>query len=213
MEGQDRIIPFARDLFMSQGVRNVTMDQIAQGLGVSKKTIYQRFGNKAELIMAVAKDYLLQEQLISEDIIRQSTSAIDELFRIASWSVTSFRRVSPYLIHEVQKYYPEVWKEFEGFIKGFMLGKVRSNLQRGIAEGAFRANIHVELVARLRIMQVERSLSDDYFLLDLMDTSRVQFEIFELYLRGIASPKGMAEIDQYLQQQRSFFFDQNLSTS
>lgn len=190
MEGPERILSFATDQFLRYGVRNVTMDDIAQQLGMSKKTIYQHFANKEELIMAVAQSFLHEEQARSEELVLSSANAIDELITFMNWSVQSLRRVSPAIIVEVRRFYPQAWNLFEEFTKGFMLTKVIENLRRGTQEGLYRQDLDIEVVARLRIMQIYGTLQQEFFPAETFDPARVQIAVFELYLRGLVSDEG-----------------------
>lgn len=198
MEGKKRILVFATELFLKYGVRNVTMDDLAQQLGVSKKTIYASYRNKREIVMAVANEFFRMEKERSEQISKQSQNAIDELFRIVSWSLSVLGKISPDLVFETRKYYPEAWLVFDSFHKGYVLNKIRENLEQGILEGLYREGLHVEIVASLRILQIEATLHSDFFPASKFDPATVQVEVFELFMRGLVSDKGRLLLDQYL---------------
>lgn len=198
MEGKERVLAFATELFLKYGVRNVTMDDLAQQLGVSKKTIYASYHNKREIVMAVANDFFRKEKERSEQLSEQSENAIDELFRIVSWSLNVIKKISPNLIFEIRKYYPEAWRVFDAFHRGYVLNKIKQNLEQGIVEGLYRAGLHVEIVARLRILQIEATLHSDFFPSSQFDPATVQVEVFELFMRGLVSDKGRLLLNQYL---------------
>lgn len=198
MEGKERVLAFATELFLKYGVRNVTMDDLAQQLGISKKTIYSRYKNKREIVMAVANEFFRLEKERSETIATQSENAIDELIRIVSWSLSVLKRISPNLIFEIRKYYPEAWQVFDSFHRGYVFNKIRQNLEQGIAEGLYREGLHIEIIASLRILQIEATLHSDFFPASKFDQALVQVEIFELFMRGLVSDKGRILLDQYL---------------
>ncbi len=198
MEGKERVLAFATELFLKYGVRNVTMDDLAQQLGVSKKTIYASYHNKREIVMAVANDFFRKEKERSEQLSEQSENAIDELFRIVSWSLNVIKKISPNLIFEIRKYYPEAWRVFDAFHRGYVLNKIKQNLEQGIVEGLYREGLHVEIVASLRILQIEATLHSDFFPTSKFDPATVQVEVFELFMRGLVSDKGRLLLNQYL---------------
>lgn len=190
MSVEARILAIARNAFMQMGVRSVTMDDLAQTLGVSKKTIYQFYANKAELVDAVARDFFEQEKSRTEAIIQESPNAIEELVRLVAFSVNTFRRMAPHLVTEVQKYYPEAWGYFESFRSGFVLEKVTQNLHRGMQEGLYRNDLEIDIVAQMRVMQIDGSLRHEFFPPERFDQARVQLVIFEHYLRSLVTPHG-----------------------
>ncbi len=198
MEGKKRVLLFATELFLKYGVRNVTMDDLAQQLGVSKKTIYASFQNKREIVIAVANEFFRLEKERSEELSKQSQNAIDELFRIVSWSLNVLKKISPNLIFEIRKYYPEAWLVFDAFHRGYVLDKIKQNLEQGIMEGLYREGLHVEIVASLRVLQIEATLHSDFFPVSKFDPATVQVEVFELFMRGLVSDKGRHLLDQYL---------------
>ncbi|RMG59259.1 MAG: TetR/AcrR family transcriptional regulator [Bacteroidetes bacterium] len=197
MDIPQRILAHAHEVFMKYGVRSITMDEVARDLGISKKTIYQYYENKAALVYAVAEGYFQSEEKIATDISALARDAIDEIVRVARWSFQTFRTMSPNLVMEIRKYYPRSWEIFDCFKSDFIHNKVRDNLQRGIAEGLYRPEIHVEIVAQVRVNQIEFSLKPEAFPPDRFDPVEVQQQLFELYLRGIVTPEGLARYRQY----------------
>ena len=201
MEIKERILQSAGSLFMSYGVRSVTLDELATELGISKKTIYQYFLNKAEIILEVARAYIKEEQKQIEQISSYSENAINELVNICAWSTQTFQNMAPRLVYEVQKYYPQAWKVFEEYSLGFILDKLKDNLRRGVQEELYRAELNIEMTARIRISQFDASARQDYFPLNDFDPTKLQLEMFELFMYGIVTQKGRIVLQQYLKQE------------
>ena len=201
MEIKERIQQSAGALFMNYGVRSVTLDEIANELGISKKTIYQYFLNKAEIILEVARTYIKEEQLQIEQIASNSENAVHELVNICAWSTQTFQNMAPKLVYEVQKYYPQAWKVFEEYSLGYILDKLKDNLNRGIQEKLYRPDMNVEMVARIRISQFDASTRQDYFPLNDFDPATLQLEMFELFMYGIVTQQGRIILKEYLNQE------------
>ena len=210
MEIKERIQHSASTLFMNYGVRSVTLDEIANELGISKKTIYQYFLNKAEIVLEVARAYVKEEQNQIEQIASYSKNAINELVNICAWSTSTFQNMAPKLVYEVQKYYPQAWKIFEEYSLGFILDKLKDNLRRGISEKLYRADMNIEMVARIRISQFDASTRQDYFPLNDFNPTKLQLEMFELFMYGIVTQEGRIVLQQYLKQENLL---KSLSTS
>ena len=198
MDSKARILAFASELFLKYGVRSVTMDDLAQQMAISKKTIYLSFRNKKELVKAVADQYFKKEMDISEDIIKQSSDAIDELVRIVTWSVNVIQTLAPNLLFEIKKYYPESWEVFNQFQQGYIFEKVRNNLMRGIQEGLYREQLRIDIITGLRLLQIEGTLLQQHFPRNQFDPIEVQLVVFEHYMLGLVTDKGRELLRQYL---------------
>ncbi|MEO0473050.1 MAG: TetR/AcrR family transcriptional regulator, partial [Bacteroidota bacterium] len=183
------------------GVKSISMDDIASQLGISKKTIYQYYSNKAELVNAVSESFFKADKEKSREIIRRSENAVHELVLFLKQAQVSLQSISNNAILEIRKYYPNAWTCFEDYTKGFVIDCVRDNLQRGVKEGYYRPNLQIEIVTRLRVAQFETALRQDIFPIPEFDPLQVQTEIMDLYFHGITTPKGKALLDEYLQQE------------
>ena len=190
METKERILTHAYQLFMKYGVRSVTLDDIARDLGMSKKTIYQYFENKEDIVCESVRGHMCMEIEAGNRIAEVSENALDELARFIHYAIQSLKTVSPQLIYETQKYYPRAWQVFHDHKNNYLLGKVRENLQRGIREGLYRDDIHVEIVARMRVAQIGMSLDPEIFPIDQFDVVEVQLQMIELYMFGVITKKG-----------------------
>ncbi|MEM6262344.1 MAG: TetR/AcrR family transcriptional regulator [Bacteroidota bacterium] len=199
MDLRTRILQHASELFMKVGVRSVTLDEIARGLGISKKTIYQYFTNKAEIVYATMESHLHVEKQDILEIEQQSTNALDEIVQIMHWLVKATNGVNPTLIYEIQKYYPEAWDLMETHKCKFVLESLRSNLQRGIEEGFYRADIDVEVLCRLRIAQIDLLFDEKHFPREQFNFMQVHLEAFKLFMFGLVTEKGHQHLDKQLQ--------------
>lgn len=186
------------------------MDDIASGLGISKKTIYQYFFNKAQMVEAVAQAFFEEERSNFETITNESSDAIDEILRILYWSIDTFDNIAPNLILEVQKFYPKAWQHFEQFQKKYLLGKIRQNLEWGISDGYYRANLPVDLVSSIRMNQIINLVDPKAFPIENFSPKDLQMVSVDLYLHSILSSEGRTLYQQRLTQQKT---KNNLSNS
>src|SRR6201992_4525775 len=111
----ERIIQGGEELFLKAGIKSVTMDDIARHLGMSKKTIYQFFKDKNELVVALVKKKLQDDKDQMCDIIKQSGNVIEKMINMMKCSEEIFSRINPIVIHDLQKYHSEAWKQFQDF--------------------------------------------------------------------------------------------------
>ena len=190
MEIKDRILHHAAALFMRNGIKSVSMDDIAADLAMSKKTLYKWFANKDEMVHAVMAQHLDRTQHDCDQLQGHATSAIDELFRMMGWMKQQFADVHPGIFYDLQKFYPATWQLWVAHKQEYILTQIIDNLRRGMAEELYRADLDVPVLARLRLAQIELAFNADVFSPRQFDVQRLQQAILEHFMLGIASLKG-----------------------
>jgi AcrR family transcriptional regulator len=159
----DRIIDGATELFLQAGIKSVTMDDIARHLGMSKKTIYQSFDDKNELVLALVTKRLKDDECEMGKLISKSNNVIEEMIAMMKCSEEIFSRANPIVIHDMQKYHPDAWKQFQNFKSGVIVHTLEELLTKGIKQGYIRPDIDVKVMARMRVMQVEMGFNASLF--------------------------------------------------
>ncbi len=112
METADRIKQKAHDLVMQYGIRSVSMDDIAGALGMSKKTIYQYFSDKDELVEAVIKDKIGENQSLCLKDKEKAKDAIHEVFLAIEMMQEMFANMNPSVISDMEKFHPRSYAIF-----------------------------------------------------------------------------------------------------
>jgi len=111
-ENAIKILKGAEQLFFKYGIKNVTMDDIAKHLSVSKKTIYQYFKDKDTMIHNLVELTLKEDKCIIQKSQSESTNVVHEVFNLMENMREFFSKINPILFYELNKYYPETWKLF-----------------------------------------------------------------------------------------------------
>lgn len=194
----DRILNTARELFFKYGLRNVTMDDISKELGMSKKTLYQAYENKKDIVQAITKKFLVNHEQQYELLIIEAKDALDEMLKLMGDLNYIFERLNPRMIFDMQRYFPEAWEIFGEHKNNFMLAKIIENLNRGMKEGLFRKDINMEIIARMRLEQIQMALDPMIFPPDKFTIKEIHQQLLLQYLHGITTLKGHKLINQYL---------------
>ena len=190
METGKRIIAAAGVLFMKYGARSVTMDDIARDLSVSKKTIYQYYKDKDEIVTLASQLHIEQEKKEFVDIFESSHSAIEEMVKISQCIRKIFSQVNPSLLYDLKKYHRKAWDLYLDYKMEFIKNSVVNNLGRGIEEGYYRKEIDVEVIATHRVEQVQMVFNDRIFPRDKFNFSEVQMQLFDHFLHGLLTDEG-----------------------
>lgn len=201
METPIRIIEKAHSLFFTYGVKSVTMDEIAAHLGVSKKTIYQHFSDKDQLVEAVLKNEIEKYHQECARHKAESDNAIHEVFMAIEMLREMLANMNPAIIFELRKYHPAAFKIFQEHMNKFMLSVVSNNIERGIKEGLYREDVPVDIAARLRIDSIFIPFNQDLFPPTKYTLFDVEYKLMELFLFGLATAKGQKLIYKYKQAQ------------
>jgi AcrR family transcriptional regulator len=197
MSQTKRIIQGGEELFLKAGIKSVTMDDIARHLGMSKKTIYQFFKDKNELVIALVKKKLQDDEEQMSAIISQSGNVIEEMINMMKCSEEIFSRINPIVIHDMQKYHPDAWKQFQNFKSGVLIHTLEQLLSKGIKQGYIRPDIDVKILARMRVSQVELGFNTGIFPVAEFSTWKVQYQFLEHFNYGICTLKGYKLLNQY----------------
>jgi len=197
MIAEERIIEGGEELFLTAGIKSVTMDDIAKHLGISKKTIYHFFKDKNELVVALTKKKLKEDEEQMEDIISRSTNVIEEMINMMKCSEEIFSRINPVVIHDMQKYHSDAWKEFQNFKTNVLARTLEELLTKGIKQGYIRPEIDVKIIARMRVSQFEIGFNPIIFPIAEFNPWTVQVQFQDHFNYGICTLKGYKLLNQY----------------
>lgn len=200
MDARERIQLKSHELFNRYGIRSVSMDDISAQLGMSKKTIYQYFTDKDELVGAVFSAMIEENRTCCCLDRQEADNAIHEVFLAFDRLVGMFSKMNPSVLFDLEKYHPSMFKKFKEFKNGFLYEMIRSNLERGISEGVYRSDIDVDIFARFRIHCIMLSFNSDIFPENQSRIVQIEMQILEHFLYGLATPKGQKLIEEYRRQ-------------
>ncbi|MFY9310553.1 MAG: TetR/AcrR family transcriptional regulator [Bacteroidia bacterium] len=199
METKDRILKGAEELFFKYGIKSITMDDIAKHLGISKKTIYQFYSDKNEVVETLMSSLTKTNECVFQKIADDSANVIEEVFEMMKHMGALFSQMNPNLFYDLQKYHPDSWKLFNKFKEDFIERMVEDSVKRGVAQGLVRADINTKIIARLRMEEVEMGFNPQVFPPDKFKIIDVQLALLDHFLHGICTLKGHKLINKYKQ--------------
>jgi len=200
---EHKIIEKATEMYLTLGFKSVTMDDIASMMGISKKTIYQHFENKNELIEAVTMHLFENISCGIDEIITINQNPIEELFAIKDFVMKHLKdeRTSP--IYQLQKYYPQIHKTLMSKQFDKMGDCVIDNLKKGIEQGLYREDINLELIARFYFAGMTSIKDAELFNPIHYSSLLVQETYLEYHVRGISTEKGIHVLETLLNNKKS----------
>ncbi|NND06619.1 MAG: TetR/AcrR family transcriptional regulator [Saprospiraceae bacterium] len=187
----------AKYMFMRFGIKSVSMDDISQAMGVSKKTLYQTIDDKKGLITSVLDQHMKEVRTSIEDLKSVAENPIHELLLISKFMTKMLKEISPHTIYDLKKYYPNHWKKIDQDRSALLLDYISKNLEKGIESGLYRSDLDSALIASL-YLKIAIYVTDEKILDNPNNASlKLYGEFIKYHLRGIVSEAGMKIIRHY----------------
>ncbi|HET6242939.1 MAG TPA: TetR/AcrR family transcriptional regulator [Bacteroidia bacterium] len=178
-------------LLMRNGIKSMTMDDIARNLGLSKKTLYKSFKDKADLVYKVLENYLEEDKKALNSICLLKYNAIDEMYAITKHVGEQIKDIHPSIHFDLEKYYPQAWQIFINYKLNFIFSCVKANLEKGIEEQLYRENLNAAIIAKIHISRIEAIFDSNIFPVSEFRFTDVHNQVMRYHIRGIASEKGL----------------------
>lgn len=180
----------ALNVFMSYGIKAVTMDDMARHLGISKKTVYNYVKDKNDLVRKTLVCQCDSESEHMEGICTKGLNAIDEMFEISRFVSSMLKGMHPSIHYDLEKYHGEVFKETMEMHEKNIYKIMTANLEKGIAEGLYREDLNIDVITKIYMKKI-----DILFDVEVFPPSEIRFDevyaiMFRYHILGVASAKG-----------------------
>jgi AcrR family transcriptional regulator len=192
---REKIMSKASDLFMKLGFKSVTMDDIAEEMCISKKTIYKFFSNKEILIEEITDKIHSEIHEIVDQIVAENNNAIEENYKIRSMFKEMFKAADTSPVYQLKKHYPSIFEKVMAKEMNECNILFKNNIEKGIAQGLYRKEIPVETFVKfyynLLFSIKEQTISEK-------KGQELELQILEYHTRAIATSAGIAELEKQL---------------
>jgi len=191
------IVLSASSLFLQYGYKAVTMDDIAEHMGISKKTIYHYFDDKTSLVSSAVLHVF---ETVKDKIITIQTSMdnpIEALYEIKKVAVQVLGNKDKSPQYQLQKYYPAIYVEIRKKELSTFGDTFKMSLKKGIESGLFRTSIDPEFIMRIYfngfrgLRDIELFPPQDY------DIDQIIGKYIDYHLRAIATQKGLQFLEEF----------------
>ncbi|GAB1430199.1 hypothetical protein MASR2M18_10320 [Ignavibacteria bacterium] len=191
LQTRTRILDVATEMFNRHGFNRVTMNEIAEKLGMSKKTLYRFFSGKEELTVAVVMYYRAKFDACIMPIVQEQTDDFtDKLMRIGSVVSTLMGNVPVCFINDLEKYMPNFLREHTEWKRNKISESLGSILREGIQSGAFRSHLSVELITMMYLTLAENLFRPEVFAQISVTPSQLYIAVMRVFFEGIMTDAG-----------------------
>lgn len=192
-----KIISKSRELFLKLGFKSITMDDIAQEMSCSKKTLYKHFANKEILVEETIVHVQDEIHLNISKILNSNENAIAGNFEVSAYFQDVFKSSETSPVHQLKKHYPEIYEKVHTRQVSECKVWFMNNIQKGVNQGYFRSEIDID------------TYTDFYYLIifninentvNVRDAAALELKALEYHIRAMATPKGVIELENQLTQ-------------
>ena len=185
------------DFFRENGLQS-NMNEISAALGITKKTLYNNFTSKKEMIRTVTGYFYDCLEARIKSSLEDSKNAVGELFAISSVLRHEIDRLGAVLLRDISCYLPEINMMNHTDRLSFYSMLIRENLTRGIRENVYREDINMEYTTLFYTSAIERFYKWDgsYKLVD--DSVRFHSELVKYHLYSVVNKRGRELLEEYI---------------
>jgi AcrR family transcriptional regulator len=209
MDVKERISVKAQELFMQYGIRSVSMDDIANNLGMSKKTLYQYYADKDELVEAVVESHINMIEGDCLDCRKDAKDAVHEIFITMERIMQEFSNMNPMLLYDMEKFHFKAYQRFREYKDKFLAQIIRANIEWGISDELYRADLNIDVISKFRLESMMIPFNVTVFPPGKYNLGALSEVIIEHFVYGLATIKGHKLIQKYNEQrQKKISYDE-----
>lgn len=186
----ETIIKKASELFFAYGVRSISMDDVAKSSGTSKKTLYQLVADKNELVDKVVEGFISCQAAAITPGAFEAKNAVEEVLKQTQSLFSVLSSVNISFFYDLEKFFPGAWQKLIEHKDKATLPCIIKNLERGIEEGLFRADLDIPFTAEVRLQQITTALHPDILTDKTRDAQKRMTALTDFYLHSITTVKG-----------------------
>jgi TetR/AcrR family transcriptional regulator, cholesterol catabolism regulator len=195
-EKQRQILEGSYKIFITDGFKNISMEDLCRRLGISKKTLYRFFWNKSHLLTELNRYIYNQISKRIQQLEQKGLNAIDFLLELSKVTCETHLHINPEMITEFKTWYPKEYEQYMSLKKELLVKTILRNLENGIKEGFYRKDLKLEIIAHLYFRKIE-----EFHMLSAEKSAGFTFPdifrvMFENHIRGIANEKGIAYFEK-----------------
>ncbi len=191
----EKIILFSISLFQKEGIRKVTTEEIAKKLSISKKTLYNIFPSKSDLIFQCVQYQLLDAKSNMESLAESNMDAIEEMMYIAQRVISIYKEFNDDFVYELEKFYPKSWTLIKQYKITFVKKIISENLTKGKEQGFYRIEINEKIVSSIYIAASNSLLDYDIFS-PKERLANIFKEFFLYHIHAVATEEGIKRLNE-----------------
>ena len=190
---RDRILEQSRDEFLSRGFSKVTLDEIATGLGISKKTLYKYYPSKEELLRASLPSMMRSAGWELERIASSDKPLVEKLASALMLVGKYVSRIRGETITDFQRFVPSLWKELDQYRQEQIINRLIKMLQQGRAENVFRPEVNEQVLIYMLVSSLRSVIHPAILSKHSFSAEEAAMSIFKVLFEGAFTDEARKE--------------------
>ncbi len=200
MTDEDKYIEKITPIFLQYGIKSISMDDIAKELGISKKTLYQVFNDKAELVEKSINHIKLGMDKIIEEFNNSNFNVIEKEVRQRKKYVETYLKIKPTYIYDLKKFYPDIFQDFLAYKSKIISETTRKFIKEGQEQGLFRQDLDIDFMSKFSTTLTFAVFHPDIDTISEVELTSKKFsdQFFIYHMNGVCSDKGRKLFNELL---------------
>ncbi len=190
-EVKTSILQRAMDMFQRYGLWAMTMDDVCRDLAMSKKTLYQHFANKADLVDQAVRHVFGLHQFSMDQIAAEHENAIDRMISRYAFLMRMMESHGPNMMFPLKKYYPKTYDWLFAQRQRTMVEALVQTIKDGQAQRLFREDLEPELVAQIHFTTMVGLADSDAVTENFSQRRALIWTAISLFIRSISTAQGL----------------------
>ncbi len=191
LEIKNRILEAARENFFANGFSKVTMEEFAQSMGMSKKTIYKFFESKDEIVKAITHEKLKKVHDTCEGIRVDNTKEfIDRIKATTTYITREMQQMKPQFYLDVQRTMPELWKEVDTFRHEKVMSDFGKMVKQGVELGIFRSDVNADVFVLMYATAMQNIINPEVLSQLPINISQAYTAAVNVFFEGMFTAEG-----------------------
>ncbi len=195
---REQIVERATDMFLQEGVKSVRMDDISSAMGISKRTLYETFDNKEQLLLECMDHLQVRYDNTFAELNKDAKNLIEELMSVIKMSEITIESSSRFM-NAINKFYPKIYDQHtnDRVVKGFAV--MREKMEGGVEEGLILGSFNIDFAIHTFAESITNTFSKPQIFTSCGMNQHEAFRDLAIYFfRGLATEKGIKLIDEYI---------------
>jgi AcrR family transcriptional regulator len=190
-------------IFLNNGIKPVSMDNIAKELSISKKTLYQYFSSKDDLLKNCI-DYLKTIMPFTLKQLRQNDiSTSFKLYIFFNFAAEIMKNISNNFLYDLSKFYPDIWEDINKFRTDFLNSFFLKEYKKGVKEGCFKKYEPI-IITQIFVSSVKNIINPEFILNNNISADKALKETINFIFNSLLTEKGAAEFNGYKSMKNNF---------
>ena len=190
MEEKDKILEMAEEKFCREGFYKTTMDEVAEDLSMSKKTIYKYFPSKNELVEATIRKFMENRAADISPIINSDKNAVEKITELISILSRNLPRLGEKLLNDLRKHFPSLWNEIEEFRSLMINENISKIVEQGKKEG-FVHDYPTTIIMTIILSSIRGVITPQFIIDNNFSMKQAAQITFKILMGGILTEEGM----------------------